>query len=107
MSGRSYFPSSRNEAIGLLERSGDNVDIGLMQVNWGYWGNTFGLSKSELLDPELNLLVGAKILEHCVRLSGSWGKGVGTYHSREHFRQGPYVERVMQAYRLVIAKMRK
>jgi hypothetical protein len=51
MSGQPYFPSSRNEALRLLVRSGDNVDIGLMQVNWGFWGDKFGLSKAELLDP--------------------------------------------------------
>ena len=78
ISGQSFFPSSEYEALGLLKRSGDNVDIGLMQVNWGYWGDKFGLSKSELLDPQLNVLVGAKILEHCVRVSGSWWKGIAS-----------------------------
>ncbi len=72
MSGRSYFPSSRNEALRLLVRSGDNVDIGRMQVNWGFWGDKFDLSKAELLDPQFNVLVGAKILERCVRVRGSW-----------------------------------
>ena len=87
VSGRSFFPSSIYEAMGVLKRSGDNVDIGLMQVNWSYWGIRFGLSKSELLDPQLNVLVGATILEHCVRVSGSWWKGVGLYHSPENLRQ--------------------
>ena len=56
-----------------------------MQINWGHWGNKFGLSKSELLDPQLNVLVGARILEHCVRVSGSWWKGVALYHSPHDF----------------------
>jgi hypothetical protein len=107
MSGQSFFPSSEKEALRLLRRSGDNVDIGLMQVNWGYWGDKFGLSKAELLDPQFNVLVGAKILEHCVRARKSWWRGVGIYHSQDGFRQRPYVEKVMQAYRLVLAKMRK
>ena len=51
-----------------------------MQVNWGYRGEKFGLSKPELLDPQLNVLVGARILEHCVRVGGSWWKGIALYH---------------------------
>ena len=107
VSGRSFFPSSIYEAVRLLKRSGDNVDIGLMQVNWSYWGNRFGLSKSQLLDPQLNVLVGAKILEHCIRVSGSWWKGVGLYHSPENFRQRAYVEKVLRSYRLVLMRMRQ
>jgi soluble lytic murein transglycosylase-like protein len=107
VSGRPFLPYSEHEALGLLKRSGDNVDIGLMQVNWGYWGNKFGLSKSELLDPELNVLVGAKILEHCIRVGGSPWIGVGLYHSPENFRQREYVEKVWQSYRRVLIKMRK
>lgn len=107
VAGRSFFPSSIYEAVGLLKRSGDNVDIGLMQVNWSFWGNRFGLSKSELLDPQLNVLVGAKILEHCVRTSGSWWQGVGLYHSPENFRQRAYIEKVWRSYRLVLMKIRK
>jgi len=107
ISGQSFFPSSHNEALGLLLRSRNNVDIGLMQVNWGYWGDKFGLSKSELLDPQFNVLVGAKILEHCVRVSGSWWKGIALYHSPHDARQREYVEKVWQSYRRVLIKMRK
>jgi soluble lytic murein transglycosylase-like protein len=107
ISGQSFFPSSHNEALGLLLRSRNNVDIGLMQVNWGYWGDKFGLSKSELLDPQFNVLVGAKILEHCVRVSVSWGKGIALYHSPHGARQREYVEKVWQSYRRVLIKMRK
>jgi soluble lytic murein transglycosylase-like protein len=107
VSGQSFFLSSRHEALELLSRSINNVDIGLMQVNWGYWGDKFGLSKSELLDPRLNVLVGAKILEHCVRVSGSWWKGIALYHSPHDARQREYVEKVRQSYRLVLIKMSK
>jgi soluble lytic murein transglycosylase-like protein len=107
ISGESFLPSSHNEALRLLLRSRNNVDIGLMQVNWGYWGDKFGLSKSDLLDPQLNVLVGAKILEHCIRVSGNWWKGVGLYHSSENLRQRAYIEKVLRSYRLVSMKMRK
>ena len=107
VAGRSFLPSSRNEAEWILNRSGDNVDIGLMQINWGHWGKKFGLSKSDLLDPGLNVLLGARILEHCVRVSGSWWKGVALYHSPHEGRRREYVEKVWQSYRLVLTKMRK
>src|SRR5262249_48106646 len=54
----------------------DNVDIGLMQINWGHWGKRFGLSKTNLLDPWLNVFLGARILQYCVRVGGSWRNGV-------------------------------
>jgi len=107
VAGRSFFPSSRYEALGILKRSSDNVDIGLMQVNWGLWGKRFGLSKFELLDPQLNVVAGAKILEHCVRVSGSWWKGIGLYHSPENLRQRDYIEKVWRSYRLVLTKTRQ
>ena len=107
VAGRSFLPSSRNEAEWILNRSGDNVDIGLMQINWGHWGKKFGLSKSDLLDPGLNVLLGARILEHCVQVSGSWWTGVALYHSPHDARQREYVEKVWQSYRLVLTKMRK
>jgi soluble lytic murein transglycosylase-like protein len=107
IAGRSFLPSSHYEAEWILKRSGDNVDIGLMQINWGHWGTKFRLSKSDLLDPWLNVLLGARILEHCVRVSGSWWKGVALYHSPDDARQREYVEKVWQSYRLVLIKMRK
>jgi soluble lytic murein transglycosylase-like protein len=107
ISGQSFFPSSHEEALRLLLRSRNNVDIGLMQVNWGYWGEKFGLSKPELLDPQLNVLVGARILEHCVRVGGSWWKGIALYHSSQDARQRQYVQKVWQSYQRVLMKMRK
>ena len=107
VSGRPLLPSSRYEAEAVLRRSGDNVDIGLMQINWGHWGKKLGVSKLELLDPRLNVLLGARILEHCVRESESWWKGVGLYHSPHDARQREYVKKVWQSYRLVLLKMRK
>jgi soluble lytic murein transglycosylase-like protein len=107
VAGRPFQPSSRYEAEWILRRSGDNVDIGLMQINWGHWGKRFGLSKADLLDPWLNVLLGARILEYCVRVSGSWRKGVALYHSPHEARQREYVEKVWQSYRRVLVKFGK
>jgi soluble lytic murein transglycosylase-like protein len=107
IAGRSFQPSSRDEAEWILRRSGDNVGIGLMQINWGHWGKRFGLSKADLLDPRLNVLLGARILEYCVRIGGSWRKGVALYHSPHEARQRDYVEKVRQSYRRVLGKLGK
>lgn len=107
ISGQSFFPSSHNEALRLLLRSRNNVDIGLMQVNWGNWGDKFGLSKSELLDPQFNVLVGARILERCVRVSGNWWKGIALYHSPHDARQREYAQKVWQSYQRVLMRMRE
>jgi soluble lytic murein transglycosylase-like protein len=107
ISGRSFQPSSRDEAEWILRRSGDNVDIGLMQINWRHWGKRFGLSKADLLDPRLNVLLGARILEYCVRVSGNWRKGVALYHSPHAARQREYLEKVQQSYRRVLVKLGK
>jgi len=107
IAGRSFRPSSRDEAEWILRRSGENVDIGLMQINWGHWGKRFGLSKADLLDPRLNVLYGTRILVYCVRVSGSWRKGVALYHSPHEARQREYVEKVRQSYRRVLVKLGK
>jgi transglycosylase-like protein with SLT domain len=107
IAGQSFLPSSRDEAEWILRRSRDNVDIGLMQINWAHWGKRLGLSKLELLDPWLNVLLGARILEHCVQVSGSWWKGVGLYHSVNESRQREYIEKVWRSYRRLLVIMRK
>lgn len=106
-SGRSFFPLSHEEAESILKRSGDNVDIGLMQINWGHWGKKLGVSKSDLLDPRLNVFLGARILEHYVRVSGDWWQGVGLYHSVRSDRQREYIEKVWESYRRILVKLRK
>lgn len=104
--GRSFFPSSRAEAERVLRKSGDSVDIGLMQVNYGLWGKRFGLSKADLLDPDLNVLVGAKILSRHVRKSQDWREGIGSYHSPTPQRQKEYVEKVFQSYSRILSRVR-
>lgn len=76
-----------------------------MQVNYGIWGRKFGLSKLDLLDPALNVLVGAKILGHYVGQSQDWWEGVGFYHSPRPERQWEYIQRVWRSYRRIVSRM--
>ena len=66
--GYAFYPQSEGEARRYLAVSlalTDNVDIGLMQVNWRTWGKTarsHGLGPYDLLDPQTNLWMGCRIL---------------------------------------------
>jgi transglycosylase-like protein with SLT domain len=61
--GRQVFCRSRAEAESVLATTATaNVDIGLMQINWRFWGPRLGVAKIALLDPALNLRMGARIL---------------------------------------------
>ena len=105
LSGQPYFPSSVQEAEWILNRSSDNVDIGLMQINWAFWGKKLGIDKSQLLDPRLNVMLGARILEHCLKRTRDWWQAVGMYHSPEPWRQKQYIEKVRRSYQRIVFRM--
>lgn len=58
-------------------------DIGLMQINsrWLPYLNKFGITSSHLLDPCINLNVGAHILAMSISRYGNTWQAIGTYHS--------------------------
>ncbi len=107
VAGQPFFSPTRNDAESILRRSGDNVDIGLMQINWGFWGKKLGISKSDLLDPRLNVLLGARILEHCLKVTGDWWQAVGMYHSPDAMRQRVYIDKVSSSYRRLATKLNR
>ncbi|MGH7907266.1 MAG: lytic transglycosylase domain-containing protein [Candidatus Binataceae bacterium] len=78
--GQAYYCGSRARATGLL-RSADDADIGLMQINFAFWGHRLGYSKDQLLQPATNLYAGALILKQLLGRPGSfWGR-LSAYHS--------------------------
>jgi soluble lytic murein transglycosylase-like protein len=97
LGGHQTYCRSREEAERFLATS-DNADIGLMQINWAFWGGRLKLSKNALLDPPTNLMYGARILKQSLDRSGSLWQRIGYYHSgstREHDR---YNQQVYRAY---------
>ncbi len=98
IAGKQVYCRSRAEAQALLDASGDDVDIGLMQVNWRRWGKKFGLSKRELLEPVVNLLVGARILKLCLERQGALWDRIGSYHSARPAERSRYNQEVYAAY---------
>ncbi|MBV8772036.1 MAG: lytic transglycosylase domain-containing protein [Deltaproteobacteria bacterium] len=97
IAGREVYCSSRQEAERLPTRT-DNVDIGLMQINWPAWGRRFGLTKSELLDPRTNLLYGARILRRDLARTGNIWLGISDYHAGSLQRRDRYNKLVYRHY---------
>ena len=96
---RSYLPGDLAYAralLGMILTYTDNVGIGLMQVNWRAWGKTLAMPPEALLDPEVNLRVGCRILQQELLRHGV-ATGVGAYHSPTPWRRDAYSRRVRRA----------
>ena len=105
--GYAFYPAGKSEARRFLAVSlalTDNVDIGLMQVNWRAWGETarrFGLGPYDLLDPQTNMWMGCRILVQVLSGRGSFEARLGRYHSQRPERGRRYAQRVLAAAREV------
>jgi len=98
--GHQVFCRSRQEAENVLATTPtDDIDIGLMQVNWRFWGPRSGLaSKRELLDPRKNLEFGAAILKDGLSRGGSLWHRISNYHSGGAHERARYNQMVYDAY---------
>jgi len=93
------FCRSRAEAEAVLAGiTTTNVDIGLMQINWRFWGPRLGIAKSRLLDPRINLLTGARILRDGLNRNGSIWRRISNYHSGDTRERERYNRQVYDAY---------
>ncbi len=95
--GRQIYCRSRAEAERLLAQH-DRVAIGLMQINWQFWGPRIDLTKKQLLDPATNLLIGARILKEGLRRDGSVWYRISNYHSGTLHRRDKYNHLVYNSY---------
>ncbi|HVN26871.1 MAG TPA: lytic transglycosylase domain-containing protein [Candidatus Binataceae bacterium] len=98
--GHQVFCQSRSEAESVLANTPtDDIDIGLMQINWRFWGPRSGLaSKAELLDPRRNLQFGAAILRDGLSRGGSLWHRISNYHSGGSAERDRYNRMVYAAY---------
>ena len=103
--GYAFYPRNQAEARRYLAVSlalTDNVDIGLMQVNWRTWGKavrSHGLGPYDLLDADTNMMMGCRILAESLSGRGSFEARLGRYHSRRPERGRWYARRVLAAAR--------
>ena len=101
----SFYPKSRVEAWRFLAVSlaiTDNVDIGLMQINWRAWRKSLrdlGLNAYDLLDAQTNMRVGCRILAEALSGRGTFLARLGRYHSPRPERGRWYAQRVLIAAR--------
>ena len=76
--------ASRGEACATLRRAlrkspSAPIDVGLGQIDLGYYGDRVA-TPCDLLNPYLNLLLAAKILRGFHRDGDNWMVAVGRYH---------------------------
>jgi hypothetical protein len=95
--GHEVYCHSREEAERRLATD-DHVSIGLMQISWPYWGPRLGLTKAALLDPETNLIYGARILKEGLVRGGSIWFRISNYHSGSLQERDKYNRLVYQNY---------
>ena len=79
-----YRFASQEEACAALKRSLRNIpsrriDVGLTQIDFSYYGDRVA-TPCDLLNPYLNLLLAARILNAFHREGDDWMLAVGRYH---------------------------
>ena len=102
--GRAYFFKSRESAEKAVKRfigGHSSVDIGIMQVNYEIWGRYLNLTIKQLLNPKINILIGAYILRHYVKKYGYSWKTIARYHSADYQANYNYRKKIKYIYGLI------
>ena len=98
--GQSYYPESYHHAVKLIYYYNNAlVDIGLMQINYYWWGPVLKLRPEELLNPYINVCAGALILKDYIDRYGYMG--IGRYHSGKYKKQIEYIKQIKNIYSIV------
>lgn len=95
---------SEDELAELIQDHGNNVDVGWMQISLR-WHRNKAATPSHLLNPETNVMIGAKILKEAIDSSpNDYLLGVGRYHHwRDKDRARKYADRVLSIYNNIVA----
>lgn len=100
--GGSYFPRTAEDALRIIQRYNTrNIDIGLMQVNWRWWGEYFNVSPADLLKPDINICIGSRILRQYLDEYGWSWRGIGRYNATSRDRQIRYAKRVNNKLQMI------
>lgn len=96
-----YYPRTRTDASKLLKqllRTNKSVDVGLCQINTTWHGHRVP-KLSDLLDPQINVNVAAKILSECIdRNPNDAVAAIGAYHTSDPVRAKRYARTVLRIY---------
>lgn len=96
-----YYPKTRKDAerqLRALLKKNRSVDVGLCQINIMWHGHR--VSKyADLLDPQINANVAAKILSECIdRYPNDAVAAIGAYHTSDPARANRYARAVLRIY---------
>ncbi|OZG32436.1 lytic transglycosylase domain-containing protein [Rickettsia endosymbiont of Culicoides newsteadi] len=101
ISGKSVISNSveqaKNIAEQYLQKGKQNIDIGVMQLNYFWHGKNF-TSIAEMLTPKKNIHYAAQLLTGLYKQHGSWHKAVRYYHSRNPKYHRQYSRKVLVAW---------
>ena len=100
VAGISYMSNSKEEALEIIreaEAAGHSFDVGLMQIN-NQWYPKLGVTAESLLDPDLNIQMGVKILAGEFERHGKGWNAVGYYHSPNTLHGLNYSWQIYQLY---------
>jgi soluble lytic murein transglycosylase-like protein len=101
ISGKSVISNSveqaKNIAEQYLHKGKQNIDIGVMQLNYFWHGKHF-TSIAEMLTPNKNINYAAQLLTGLYKQHGSWHKAVRHYHSRNPKYHRQYSRKVLVAW---------
>ena len=105
ISGESHFFDTKFAAVrkakAAINDGMDNVDIGLMQVNWRYHNHRFD-DLASAFDAYINLEVGAAVLRDCFGRTKDWLTAASCYHAPSNPTRGQlYLERVETFLRML------
>ena len=90
-----FQPKTPQDALKIIYKYGKaNVDIGLMQVNYKTWAKTFNVLPKDLLNPEINICIGAKILRAYLDEHNWTWRGIGRYNATTSWKQANYAIKV-------------
>lgn len=96
--GAMYFDSyddALNKLVELIDSGLRNVDIGLMQINWGANGHLLP-DPAKLLQPQNNITLGAAILRRELdHQQGDLRQAIARYHSPSTARGNAYAKSVL------------
>lgn len=101
ISGKMVISNSVKQAKGIaaqyLQKGKQNIDIGVMQINYFWHGKHFA-SVAEMLIPQKNIHYAAQLLTGLYKQHGSWHKAVRHYHSANPKYHRQYSQKVLVAW---------
>lgn len=92
VAGQDYWPETRAEAEAIIRKAQKkdlSYDVGLMQIN-SQWIKQWKIDPTVLLDPDVNIRYGTRILKNEISRNGLNWRAVASYHSPDPERGRRY-----------------